>query len=278
MFTVSSDSIIQGAPDILFGWAEVDGSHYYVRQLRDMKGGPNDGAVLIPVPLDYLPWMERVATFVRRPDLRAKVRTVWLTGSASPMAKRELTALGWTVARRAARALTVERHRKPRSAERARLPSGMRAEAVLHGAGRHESLHQCRREGHVGCKRRLMAQEAITGKIEPQGRCGNRVESTERPVLAAEAGLRLGHHVQRVLVLAANQVALRCRLESRGLGLGSRPSARALWTSSASRTPIGNSCSRGFRWSASIASRDANRSLEKPSARSTTAYFTRRVW
>jgi hypothetical protein len=30
--------LIQGAPDILLGWGIVEGIHFYVRQLRDMKG------------------------------------------------------------------------------------------------------------------------------------------------------------------------------------------------------------------------------------------------
>jgi uncharacterized protein (DUF2252 family) len=36
---VAGQRLIQGAPDILLGWGEVDGIHFYVRQLRDMKGG-----------------------------------------------------------------------------------------------------------------------------------------------------------------------------------------------------------------------------------------------
>jgi uncharacterized protein (DUF2252 family) len=36
---VAGQRLIQGAPDIFLGWAEQDGRHYYVRQLRDMKGG-----------------------------------------------------------------------------------------------------------------------------------------------------------------------------------------------------------------------------------------------
>jgi hypothetical protein len=28
----------QGSPDIFLGWGEVDGRHFYVRQLADMKG------------------------------------------------------------------------------------------------------------------------------------------------------------------------------------------------------------------------------------------------
>ena len=36
---VVGQRIIEGAPDIFLGWGEVGGHHFYVRQLRDMKGG-----------------------------------------------------------------------------------------------------------------------------------------------------------------------------------------------------------------------------------------------
>ena len=36
---VSGQRLIQGSPDILLGWGKFNGFHYYVRQLRDMKGG-----------------------------------------------------------------------------------------------------------------------------------------------------------------------------------------------------------------------------------------------
>jgi uncharacterized protein (DUF2252 family) len=36
---VAGQRLIQGAPDIFLGWFEQDGIHFYVRQLRDMKGG-----------------------------------------------------------------------------------------------------------------------------------------------------------------------------------------------------------------------------------------------
>jgi uncharacterized protein (DUF2252 family) len=36
---VSGQRLIQGAPDIFLGWGEQGGMHYYVRQMRDMKGG-----------------------------------------------------------------------------------------------------------------------------------------------------------------------------------------------------------------------------------------------
>jgi len=36
---VAGQRLIQGAPDIFLGWGEQDGLQYYVRQMRDMKGG-----------------------------------------------------------------------------------------------------------------------------------------------------------------------------------------------------------------------------------------------
>jgi uncharacterized protein (DUF2252 family) len=36
---VEGQRLIQGAPDIFLGWGEMKGIQYYVRQLRDMKGG-----------------------------------------------------------------------------------------------------------------------------------------------------------------------------------------------------------------------------------------------
>jgi len=35
---VSGQRLIQGSPDILLGWGILDKTHFYVRQLRDMKG------------------------------------------------------------------------------------------------------------------------------------------------------------------------------------------------------------------------------------------------
>jgi uncharacterized protein (DUF2252 family) len=36
---VAGQRLIQAAPDIFLGWGELNGIHFYVRQLRDMKGG-----------------------------------------------------------------------------------------------------------------------------------------------------------------------------------------------------------------------------------------------
>jgi hypothetical protein len=55
------------------------------------------GGLLVPAPLDYVPWTEQIAKFSARPELKAPTRTVWLTGSFSPRAKREFQAAGWTL-------------------------------------------------------------------------------------------------------------------------------------------------------------------------------------
>lgn len=71
--------------------------------LADISGrGPlvartRAGGLLVPLPIDYVAWTERVSAFTRREDLRARGRTVWLTGHVSPRARQELAAAGWTL-------------------------------------------------------------------------------------------------------------------------------------------------------------------------------------
>jgi hypothetical protein len=55
------------------------------------------GAVVVPAPVDYLSWTQRIGNFARRSDLKTKERTVWLTGKASPRARQEFQALGWSL-------------------------------------------------------------------------------------------------------------------------------------------------------------------------------------
>jgi hypothetical protein len=57
----------------------------------------NSGTTLVAAPLDYVAWTEPVASFARRPDLAAKERVVWLTGTLTIRATRELGAAGWSV-------------------------------------------------------------------------------------------------------------------------------------------------------------------------------------
>ena len=55
------------------------------------------GGTLVAAPLDYVVWTEKVAGFARRPDVKAKEKTVWVTGTFSQQARRELETAGWTL-------------------------------------------------------------------------------------------------------------------------------------------------------------------------------------
>ena len=55
-----------------------------------------DGAVVVPAPVDYLSWTERIGGFAGRADLQAARRGVWLTGRMAPLAQQGFSGLGWT--------------------------------------------------------------------------------------------------------------------------------------------------------------------------------------
>jgi hypothetical protein len=57
-----------------------------------------EGALILPAPVDYVSWTERVAFFAKNPKLQvAPKRTLWITGLMSPRAKKEFEANGWTI-------------------------------------------------------------------------------------------------------------------------------------------------------------------------------------
>jgi len=60
-------------------------------------GRKKGGGVVVPAPVDYVSWTERVARFANRDDLKAAERNIWLTGKMSPRARKEFEALGWKV-------------------------------------------------------------------------------------------------------------------------------------------------------------------------------------
>jgi hypothetical protein len=57
-----------------------------------------DGMLVLPAPVDYISWTERVAYFAKNPKLQAAPRRMlWITGGMSPRAKKEFAANGWTI-------------------------------------------------------------------------------------------------------------------------------------------------------------------------------------
>ncbi len=61
-------------------------------------GRDRDGALILPAPVDYVSWTERIASFAKNPDfLAVPQHTLWIAGKLSPRAKKEFTANGWNI-------------------------------------------------------------------------------------------------------------------------------------------------------------------------------------
>src|SRR5271170_6222060 len=53
---------------------------------------------IVPAPVDYLSWTQRIAGFANDPQLMAQHnRVLWITGGMTPLAHQQLTANGWNV-------------------------------------------------------------------------------------------------------------------------------------------------------------------------------------
>ena len=53
------------------------------------------GALVVPLPVDYIAWTERVAHFPRRPDVQAPEHVGFISGRLSPLANKEFEKRGW---------------------------------------------------------------------------------------------------------------------------------------------------------------------------------------
>ena len=60
-------------------------------------GRATNGTLVIPAPVDYVAWTERVSRMAQRDDFKAPDRTAWLSGQMSIRARKEFTARGWRV-------------------------------------------------------------------------------------------------------------------------------------------------------------------------------------
>jgi hypothetical protein len=60
-------------------------------------GRTRSGTLLVAGPVNLLSWNEKINRFASRPDLKAKERVLWIRGQATPLARKELVRLGWTL-------------------------------------------------------------------------------------------------------------------------------------------------------------------------------------
>ena len=57
-----------------------------------------NGATILPAPVDYLSWTQRIAGFATDPELMTlRHRVLWITGKMTPLARQQLAASGWSV-------------------------------------------------------------------------------------------------------------------------------------------------------------------------------------
>jgi hypothetical protein len=57
-----------------------------------------NGATILPAPVDYLSWTQRIAGFAADPQVMAvRHRVLWITGKMTPLARQQLAANGWSV-------------------------------------------------------------------------------------------------------------------------------------------------------------------------------------
>lgn len=63
-----------------------------------LVGRDQNGNLIMPAPIDYLSWTERIAGFATDPSLmRAKHRILWIPAPMTPLARQQLKANGWSV-------------------------------------------------------------------------------------------------------------------------------------------------------------------------------------
>jgi hypothetical protein len=56
-------------------------------------GHDENGSVVVPAPVDYISWTERIAGFATDPELLGlQNRVLWITGKMTPLAHQQLIA------------------------------------------------------------------------------------------------------------------------------------------------------------------------------------------
>ena len=62
-----------------------------------IKGETASGAIVLPAPVDYISWTDTLGRIVPTQDFQAPEKILFLSGRASPLARKNLTTRGWTI-------------------------------------------------------------------------------------------------------------------------------------------------------------------------------------
>jgi hypothetical protein len=63
-----------------------------------LVGRDQNGAAIMPAPVDYVSWTPRIAGFATNPQLLGmQNRVIWISGKMTPLAQQQLIENGWTL-------------------------------------------------------------------------------------------------------------------------------------------------------------------------------------
>jgi len=86
---------VAGAVNMLARYHEAVAPLAQVSAPGPVLGRTVAGALVVPMPVDYVAWLERLGAAANRPELQAPEKVAFVSGKLSPLAQKNFTARGW---------------------------------------------------------------------------------------------------------------------------------------------------------------------------------------
>jgi hypothetical protein len=93
--TQDETRFVAGAANMLARYHEAVAPIAQVSAPGPILGRTAAGALVVPMPVDYIAWTERVARFPLRQDIQAPEHVGFISGRLSPLAEKEFTKRNW---------------------------------------------------------------------------------------------------------------------------------------------------------------------------------------
>lgn len=88
---------VAGAINMLARYHEAVAPIAQVSAPGPILGRTAGGALVVPMPVDYVAWLERLGVAANRPDLQAPEKVAFISGRMTPRAQKEFTKRGWKI-------------------------------------------------------------------------------------------------------------------------------------------------------------------------------------
>jgi hypothetical protein len=88
---------VAGAANMLARYHEAVAPIAQVSAPGPVLGRTATGTLVLPAPVDYIAWLERVGAAPNRPDLQAPEKVLFVSGRLTPLAQKELAKRGWKI-------------------------------------------------------------------------------------------------------------------------------------------------------------------------------------